>query len=100
MSKSSPAGVTIDNKRREVIIKWTDDHSSSYTFGYLRANCPCAGCRQQREQEGKDSLHLIEDDNLELEGAEAIGGYAIRFRWSDGHSAGIYSWELLKTLQS
>ena len=30
--------------------------------------------------------------------AEAVGRYAIRFDWSDGHMHGIYSWELLREL--
>jgi len=29
---------------------------------------------------------------------EAVGNYAIRINWSDGHSAGIYSWEHLRRI--
>jgi DUF971 family protein len=25
-----------------------------------------------------------------------VGKYAINFRWNDGHSSGIYSWEFLR----
>jgi DUF971 family protein len=28
-------------------------------------------------------------------GAELVGAYAIRIRFSDGHDTGIYSWDLL-----
>jgi len=30
------------------------------------------------------------------EGVELVGGYGIRIRWSDGHSAGIYTFEKLR----
>jgi DUF971 family protein len=28
--------------------------------------------------------------------AEAMGKYAIRFKWNDDHDLGIYSWRLLR----
>ena len=30
--------------------------------------------------------------------AEAVGKYAIRFTWSDGHEHGIYSWDFLRDI--
>jgi DUF971 family protein len=29
---------------------------------------------------------------------EPVGNYAIRIVWNDGHSAGIYSWDYLRSL--
>lgn len=29
---------------------------------------------------------------------EFIGGYALLFRWADGHASGIYSYKLLRSL--
>ncbi len=28
--------------------------------------------------------------------AEAVGKYAIKFNWNDGHELGIYSWQFLR----
>ena len=33
-----------------------------------------------------------------LQRHEVVGGYAIQFFWADGHSTGIYSYELLRRL--
>ena len=33
---------------------------------------------------------------LKMNAAEAVGNYAIRIQWSDGHSTGIYSYEHLR----
>jgi hypothetical protein len=30
------------------------------------------------------------------ESVEAVGKYAIRFKWNDGHDLGIYSWQFLR----
>ena len=40
------------------------------------------------------------DDPLALRiiGAEAVGKYAIKFSWNDGHDLGIYSWRLLREM--
>jgi DUF971 family protein len=30
--------------------------------------------------------------------AEAVGRYAIRFTWNDGHQHGIFSWDYLREI--
>lgn len=37
------------------------------------------------------------DEELNIERIEPVGGYALQFYWSDGHSTGIYTWEMLRT---
>jgi len=39
-------------------------------------------------------------DNLQILKFEKIGNYAIRIIFSDGHSTGIYNWDLLQTLSN
>jgi DUF971 family protein len=34
--------------------------------------------------------------DLSLEQVSAVGSYALQFFWTDGHSTGIYTWELLR----
>jgi len=36
------------------------------------------------------------ETNLGMEQAVAVGAYAVQFVWDDGHSTGIYSWDLLR----
>ena len=33
---------------------------------------------------------------LRIESAELVGAWGISFSWSDGHTTGIYSWDLLR----
>jgi len=30
--------------------------------------------------------------------ATQVGKYALKFKWSDGHESGIYSWEYLRRM--
>ena len=37
-------------------------------------------------------------DDIDVNGAEAVGRYAVRIEFSDGHRTGLYTWDLLSTL--
>ena len=86
-------------------IEWKDGHRSSYPFPYLRNACPCALCEDERNKEGRKpgdpakpvagALPMFKAMARPTE-VEAVGKYAIRFTWNDGHQHGIYSWLFLR----
>jgi DUF971 family protein len=86
-------------------IEWRDGHRSSWSFRWLRDGCPCATCHEEREQagrapgEGKPKaqalLAMYEAPPRPVE-VTPVGKYALKFKWNDGHEAGIYSWEYLR----
>ena len=86
----------------EIAIKWEDGSESYIKGSTLRAASPSAATTGERDILGK--LHGGEFGknyaDVEIVGWEFIGGYAIRFRFSDGHGSGLYSYELLKELGS
>ncbi len=86
-------------------IEWKDGHHSSYSFPYLRDACPCALCMEEREKDKRrpgDPLKPVAGAlpmfkaMARPEEVEAIGKYAIRFHWNDGHQHGVYSWRWLR----
>ena len=40
----------------------------------------------------------IVSDNIRADDIQLVGRYALHFRWSDGHSTGIYSFETLRQI--
>ena len=82
---------------REFLITWEDSHRSLYTFEDLRANCPCASCVDEITGSCRIVRNRIAADIRPLE-TEPVGNYGIRFRWSDGHHTGIYSFGWLREL--
>jgi DUF971 family protein len=88
-----------------VDIEWKDGHRSHYDFVYLRDACPCALCDEER---GKTHRQPGDPPKLapgalpmfkpaaRANSAEAVGKYAIKFHWNDGHELGIYSWQFLR----
>jgi DUF971 family protein len=88
-----------------VEIDWRDGHRSSWTFRWLRDACPCATCHEERDKAGRAPgipkpkaqglLMMYEDPPRPVE-VTSIGKYALKFKWNDGHEAGLYSWDYLR----
>jgi DUF971 family protein len=88
-----------------VEIDWKDGHQSVWNFAWLRNACPCATCHEDREKTGRPLgvpkpkeqtlLKMYEPPVRPLE-VTPVGKYALKFKWSDGHESGIYSWEYLR----
>lgn len=91
-----------------VDIAWADGHASHFDFAYLREHCPCATCNDQRGK--KETLAEVSPafasspalpmfkPKARAQSAQAVGQYAIQISFSDGHSTGIYSYQLLRSL--
>ena len=79
-------------------IRWKDGHQSRLSVRLLRLKCPCAKCVD--EMTGKLLLKegQVPADVRPMK-IETVGHYALRFRWSDGHDTGIYTFEFLRTLE-
>jgi DUF971 family protein len=105
-----PASVKIHVKSGAgVDIDWADGHSSHYDFPYLRDNCPCATCNDEREKK-EDFATAIAGSTAapaalpmfkpkaRAQAATQVGNYAIQITFNDGHATGIYSYEHLRTL--
>jgi DUF971 family protein len=83
-----------------LVVEWSDGHRSTYTWQHLRDNCPCAGCREERLQP-PDPLRVLKPGELaplKPVAVTPVGYYAYRITWSDGHDAGLFTLEHLRSL--
>jgi DUF971 family protein len=78
-------------------IRWADGHESTYAPRFLRMHCPCAGCVDEMTGVRMLTEQMVPEGVYPL-AIEYVGRYALQFYWSDGHSTGIYSFELLRRL--
>ena len=93
-------------KQSHLTIDWQDGRKSVYPISVLRSLCPCATCKQSRQEQAAAPknrlslrvLHGSVEQPLSAASAELVGGYALRIDWSDGHSSGIYSFEYLRSI--
>jgi DUF971 family protein len=89
---------TIENIEDERLrIVWEDEHVSTYSFQFLRQNCPCAMCKDEFSGEPLLDPETVPNDTKPTR-SEIVGNYAISFAFSDGHGTGIYSFEHLRKL--
>lgn len=95
---SRPVSLTFDRAAGALRVEWADGHAGEYALRWLRANCPCAGCREERRAaRAGDGLRLFTQlPSAELAGAELVGSYAVQLAWQDGHNTGIYPFTALR----
>jgi DUF971 family protein len=98
----APTSIRKDGPNR-LLVDWNDGHQSIYTWRHLRDNCPCAGCREEREKppEPPDPFRILKPNELAPLAAVSmprVGRYAYKIVWSDGHDTGIFTLEHLRSL--
>jgi DUF971 family protein len=91
-----------------VDITWSDTHASHYDFAYLREQCPCAMCNDERQKKNdapqpaapvlSSPLLPMFKPKLTARAAQAVGNYALQIDFTDGHATGIYSFDYLRTI--
>jgi len=108
--RKKPADVKIHVKTGlGVDITWVDGHTSHYNFSYLREECPCATCNDERGKKeafkaaaapGAASFPVLPMFKAKprAQSASAVGNYAISISFTDGHSTGIYSYDHLRSI--
>lgn len=90
-----PQEITV--RDRNVVIDWSDGRTTPMDMQLLRQRCPCAGCVD--EWSGRRTLDPASiAADVRPVGMREVGRYAVQIDWSDGHSTGIYSWDMLHAL--
>ena len=88
----APTEIRLSKDRRTLSVAWANE-AHSIPAELLRVESPSAEVQghdpsQKTLQSGKREVEII--------GIEPVGNYAVRLRFDDLHSTGIYSWDLLR----
>jgi DUF971 family protein len=120
-ARRKPASVKVHvSSGAGIDITWADNHSSHYDFAYLREECPCAMCNDERMKKAtgqQKDKQLLKDNpspvsaqvlsspllpmfkpKLTAKSAHAVGNYALQIDFNDGHATGIFSFDFLRTI--
>lgn len=90
-----PTGIELAEEGRRIVLSWPDGEVTEHAAYDLRAECPCAVCVDELTGRRILSRDRVDPGVRALDFGR-IGRYAVQFRWSDGHSTGIYSYERLR----
>ncbi|MGH9435039.1 MAG: gamma-butyrobetaine hydroxylase-like domain-containing protein [Terriglobia bacterium] len=98
-----PRKIKLDAGGNTLTVEWSDGHASAYRYEDLRDQCPCATCTgaeggtPRAKSTASGPLPMFKPAARPLR-AELVGRYALQIFWSDGHSAGIYTFPYLREL--
>ena len=95
----TPKSVTLNKNKKSIQLEYPNNTFLLLTSSYLRACSPSA--------ENKDKLRRLNVkkrkevfNSVMINKIEAVGNYAIRIIFDDGHSTGIFSWEYIHMIGS
>ncbi|MET2832878.1 gamma-butyrobetaine hydroxylase-like domain-containing protein [Mesorhizobium shangrilense] len=88
-----PSEIRINAERRSLAITWDDGSLSLLPASRLRALSRAAQ-HIRSSIDGRE--HPFHD--VTVTGAKAVGSYAVRLVFSDGHDRGIYPWRYLREI--
>jgi DUF971 family protein len=93
----TPTEIILHQQSRRLEVAFSDGKRFVFSFEMLRVYSPSAEVRghgpgQEVLQTGKEGIGIEE--------LEAVGHYAVKPIFSDGHDTGIYSWDYLYFLGS
>ncbi len=95
MSNSTPVELKLHKQSATLELIYDDGSTYTLTAEFLRVHSPSAEVRghgkgQEVLQTGKRAV--------KIQKVEAVGNYAIKLDFDDGHNTGIYSWDYLQDL--
>ncbi len=84
-------------KRDEgITATFSDGHVATLGLSELRLRCPCATCRDLRDRGEIPWPRPGNPTPLTITDAGFHGAWGLNIIWNDGHSTGIYSFEVLR----
>ena len=95
MAEHLPTDIRLHQQSRKLEVTFDDGRTFTLPCEYLRVYSPSAEVRghspeQAVLQTGKEAVNI--------EDIEAVGNYAVKLKFSDGHDTGLYSWDYLYEL--
>ncbi|MDR9433229.1 MAG: DUF971 domain-containing protein [Spiribacter sp.] len=76
-------------------LVYANDQTFSLSAEYLRVYSPSAEVRGHGPGQ---AILQVGKENVGISQIEAVGHYALRIHFDDGHSTGLYTWDLLYDL--
>ena len=92
---TTPIGITLHQKSKTLEIAFDDGARYHLPFEFLRVYSPSAEVRGHGP--GQEVLQ-VGKQNVNLTDVEAVGSYALKLTFDDGHDSGLYTWNYLHEL--
>ncbi len=91
----APTGIRLRRKSRLLELSWADGVVHELPCEFLRVYSPSA---EVRGHGAGDRILQTGKKYVNVTAVEAVGNYAIKLVFDDGHDTGIYTWDFLREL--
>jgi len=92
-----PTEISLDEAKSSLSVEFDTSETFSLSAEYLRTHSQSAEVKgHSKDQE----VLVFGKKNVLIDDLEAIGNYAIKIIFSDGHDTGLYTWAYLHELGS
>ena len=88
-----PTAINLHKRSRELELNYADSSSYRLSCEMLRVLSPSA----EVQGHGNPVLQTGKK-NVLITGIEAVGNYALKLTFDDGHNSGLYTWDFLYDL--
>ena len=95
---SWPVRLSFRKSAGELHVEFEDGVTGAIAYRRRREESPSAEVRGHGS--GPKPVQPPVPDDISVIGAEPVGRYAVRIRFSDGHDSGLYTWKFLRELIS
>ncbi len=95
MSAHRPIEIKLNQKTRAITVSFEGGEVFEMSCEYLRVHSPSAEVRGHGPGQG---VLQVGKEAVNIERLEAVGNYAVKPVFDDGHDSGIYSWDTLYAL--
>jgi DUF971 family protein len=97
VTEAWPTDIKVRDKGRVLALSFDDGVAGEVTAELLRVESPSAEVKGHGP--GQEQL-VWGKRNVRIRRAEAVGNYAVRLVFDDGHSTGIFTWAYLRKLMT
>ena len=84
--------IRLHKDKRTISVSFNDGFTAQLSAELLRVESPSAEVQGHGAEKKKT---ISQKQNVKITNIEAVGNYAVRLVFDDGHETGIYSWVLL-----
>ena len=97
MANHTPVDIKLHQQSRKLELSFDDGKTFTLSCEFLRVYSPSADVRGHSPEQAVLQTHK---EKVNIKDIEAVGNYAIKLVFDDGHDTGLYSWDYLYDLGS
>ncbi len=97
MANHLPTDIKLHQQSRKLEVSFDDGQCFTLSCEFLRVYSPSADVRGHSPEQ---AVLQLGKEQVNIKDIEAVGNYAVKLVFDDGHDTGLYTWDYLYELGS